>query len=183
MKRFYARLLMLATAVILSACAGLLGPREVEFSQDKLQQSLARHFPLNKRYLALFDIDVSNPTLTLQPQSNRILTTMDASIAPPFAKNAWKGRFAISGGLRFDPARNAIVLTDPRMESIELDGVDAAVSRQVSKLGRVLAEEILNGATLYALQPNDLRYAGSRFVPGNIVVKSNSLLVALEPVK
>lgn len=183
MKRFYASLLMLAATMVLTACAGLLGPRDIEFPLSKLQQSLQRHFPLNNRYMALFDIDVSNPTLALQPQNNRVLTTMDAAIAPPFMKNAWKGRFAISGSLQFDAAKNAIVLTDPRMEKIELEGVDAAVSRQVSKLGRLLAEEILNGATLYALQPNDLRYAGTRFVPGNIVVKSNSLLVTLEPVK
>jgi hypothetical protein len=183
MKRFYARMPMLATAFILTACAGLLGPREVELPLYKLQQSLDRHFPLNNRYLALLDIDVSHPRLALQPHSNRVLTTMDATIAPPFMKNAWKGRFAISGGLQFDPARNAIVLTDPRMENVELEGVDASVSRQVSKLGGLLAEEILNGVPLYTLQPNDLQYGGVRRIPGNIVVRQNSLVITLEPVK
>lgn len=108
---------------------------------------------------------------------------MDASIAPPFAKNAWEGCFAISGGLRFDPARNAIVLTDPRMENIELGGIDAGVSRQLAKLGRVLAEEILNDTVLYPLPPNDLQCAGTRFVPGDIVAKQNSLVITLEPVE
>lgn len=183
MKRFYARMLMLLAAITLSACAGLLGPREIEFPLYKLQQSLDRNFPLNNRYLALLDIQVSNPRLALQPDSNRVLTTMDAVIAPPFMKNAWKGRFAISGGLQFDPAKNAIVLTDPRMENIELDGVDAGVSRQVSKLGGLLAEGILNGVPLYTLQPNDLQYAGTRRVPTNIVVRRNSLVITLESVK
>lgn len=183
MKRFYARLLILLSILVMTACAGLLGPRTVEFPLDKLQQSLERHFPLNNRYLGLFDINVSNPRLVLQPQNNRVLATMDAAIAPPFMKNPWKGRFAISGSLRFDAARNAIVLADPRMEDIALDAVDASVSRQVSKLGDLLAEKILNGIALYTLQPDDLRYAGTRFIPGNIAVRSNSLAITLEPVK
>ena len=183
MKRFHARILMLATAIFVTACAGLLAPHEVEFPLYKLQQSMDRHFSPNNRnrYLALFEINVSNPKLVLQPQSNRVLTTMEVTIAPPLMKNAWKGRFAISGGLQFDAARNAIVLTDPRMENIALEGVDAAASRQVAKLGGLLAEEILNGIALHTLQPGDLRYAGVRFIPGNIIVKQNSLVITLVP--
>jgi hypothetical protein len=183
MKRFYTGIFLLATAIVLTACVGLLAPREIEFPLYKLQQSMDRHFSLNSRHrtLTLLDINVSNPKLALQPQSNRVLTMMDATIAPPFMKNAWKGRFAISGGLQFDPARNAIVLVDPKMEDIVLEGVDAAVSRQVTKLGGLLAEEILNGMALYTLQSDDLQYAGTRYLPVNIVVKQNSLVITLVP--
>lgn len=183
MKRFYTGILLLATAIFVTACAGLLAPREIEFPLYKLQQSMDRHFALNSghRVLALFDINVSNPKLALQPQGNRVLTMMDATIAPPFMKNAWKGRFAISGGLQFDPARNAIVLVDPKMEDIALEGVDPAVGRQVTKLGGLLAEELLNRMALYTLQSDDLRYAGTRYIPDNIIVKQNSLVITLVP--
>lgn len=183
MKSALTRILIVLAAVWLSACASLLGPRDVEFPLAKLQASLNHKFPFNNRYLALFDVNVSNPKLALQPESNRVLTTMDASIAPPFMKNAWQGSFTISGALQYDPAKNAIVLTDPRMEKMEMAGIDPGYSRQVAKLGGLLAEEILNGVTLYTLPPEQLRYAGTRFLPSKITASSESLVVTFEPVK
>ena len=183
MKSALPRVLVALAAFWLSACASLLGPRDVEFPLAKLQASLDNKFPFNNRYLALFDVNVSNPKLALQPDSNRVLTTMDASIAPPFMKGAWQGRFTISGALQFDAAKNAIVLTDPRMEKMDMAGIDSGYSRQMAKLGGLLAEEILNGITLYTLQPEQLRYAGTRFMPSRITARSDSLVVTFEPVK
>lgn len=183
MKSALTRILIVLAAVWLNACASLLGPRDVEFPLAKLQASLNHKFPFNNRYLALFDVNVSNPKLALQPESNRVLTTMDASIAPPFMKNAWQGSFTISGALQYDAAKNAIVLTDPRMEKMEMAGIDPGYSRQIAKLGGLLAEELLNGVTLYTLPPEQLRYAGTRFVPSKITASSESLVVTFEPVK
>lgn len=183
MKSAVTRVLIVLAAFWLSACASLLGPREVEFPLAKLQESLNNKFPFNNRYLALFDVNVSNPKLALQPESNRVLTTMDASIAPPFMKNAWQGSFTISGALQFDAAKNAIVLTDPRMEKMAMAGIDPGYSRQVAKIGGLLAEELLNGVTLYTLPPEPLRYAGARFMPSKITARSESLVVTFEPVK
>ena len=183
MKSGITRVLIALAALWLSACASLLGPRDVEFPLAKLQASLNNKFPFNNRYLALFDVNVSNPKLALQPESNRVVTTMDASIAPPFMKSAWQGSFTISGALQYDAARNAIVLADPRMEKMEMAGIDPGYSRQMAKLGGLLAEELLNGATLYSLQPEQLRYAGTSFMPSKITARSDSLVVTFEPVK
>lgn len=183
MKPAVTRILIVLAAVWLSACASLLGPRDVEFPLAKLQASLSSKFPFNNRYLALFDVNVSNPKLALQPDTNRILTMMDASIAPPFMRSAWQGSFTISSALQYDPARNAIVLVDPRMEQIEMAGIDPDYSRQIAKLGGLLAEEILNGATLYTVPPEQLRYAGVSFLPSKITARSDSLVVTFDPVK
>ncbi|OGG44184.1 MAG: DUF1439 domain-containing protein [Candidatus Handelsmanbacteria bacterium RIFCSPLOWO2_12_FULL_64_10] len=183
MKPALTRILIVLAALSLSACASLLGPRDVEFPLAKLQASLNNKFPFNNRYLALFDVNVSKPKLALQPDTNRVVTTMDASIAPPFMKSTWQGSFTISSALQFDAARNAIVLVDPRMEKMEMAGIDPGYSRQIAKLGGLLAEEILNGATLYTVPPEQLRYAGVSFLPSKISARSDSLVVTFDPVK
>ena len=183
MKPALTRILIVLAALSLSACASLLGPRDVEFPLAKLQASLNNKFPFNNRYLALFDVNVSKPKLALQPDTNRVVTTMDASIAPPFMQSAWQGSFTISSALQFDAARNAIVLVDPRMEKMEMAGIDPGYSRQIAKLGGLLAEEILNGATLYTVPPEQLRYAGVSFLPSKISARSDSLVVTFDPVK
>ncbi|MBI1891693.1 MAG: DUF1439 domain-containing protein [Burkholderiales bacterium] len=172
-----------AAAFLLSACAGLLGPREVEIPLSALQASLERRFPLNNRFLEIFDIRVTSPRLALQPDTGRVTTTLDAAIAPPFLRNAWRGKLVFSGVLSIDPARRAVVLFDPRVENVDFDGVDPAYSRQVTRIGSLLAEQIIRDIPLYTFQPENFRYAGVNFLPTKINTKPNALVVTFEPAK
>lgn len=176
-------LILAAIVMLLTACASLLGPREVELPVAKLQDALNRKFPFNSRYLELLAINVSNPRLTLQPETNRVMTTLDATIAPLFLKNSWKGSVTVSGTLALDSARSAVVLTEPRMENFMVDGVDAAYTNQVARIGGLLAEQVFRNATLYTFDADSFRYGGSRFMPTKITTKSNALVVTFEPVK
>jgi hypothetical protein len=181
--RLLVRLLLLSLTLLLGSCAALLGPRDVELPLWQLQESLNRKFPFNSRYLELFDIYVSNPRLALQPETNRIVTTIDASVAPPFLNKAWKGSFTLSGVLALDPARRAVVLADPRMEQFFLDGLDPAYSRQVTRIGALLAEQILRDVPLYTFSDQEFRYGGTTFLPSKITTRPGSLVVTFEPAK
>lgn len=176
-------LLAIAMTFLLTSCAGLLGPREVELPLYKLQEAMDRKFPFNNRYLEIFDISVSHPRLALQPDTNRVMTSLDAVIAPAFLNKAWNGSLALSGVLRFDPTRNAIILAEPRVDKFVLDGVDARYTNQFAKIGGLLAEQVLKDTPLYTFQPEDFRYAGTLFMPTKITTTANSLMVTFEPVK
>lgn len=183
MKSIFSALMMAAVAVLLASCAGLIGSREVELPLTTLQDALNRKFPFNSRYLEIFDIQLSNPRMTLQPDTNRVVTTLDASIAPPFLNKSWKGSFAMSGMLALDPARSAIVLAEPRMDRFAIDGVDAAYTNQIARIGGLLAEQIFRNVPLYTFDADQFRYAGVRFMPSKITTKSNGLVVTFEPAK
>ncbi len=183
MKSRLAILLSVAAALLLSACAGFMGPREVNLPLHTLQESMNRKFPFNNRYLDLLNVNVSNPRLALQPETNRLMTSMDALIAPPFLQRSWKGSFTLSGGLRFDAGRNAIMLTDPRVEGIAVEGLDPLYSRQIATVAGLIAEELLRDMPLYTFRPDQLRYAGTNFIPTGINTRSNSLVVTFEPVR
>jgi hypothetical protein len=176
-------LLLSCAAWLLAACATLMGPREVEIPVARLQEAIAGKFPFNNRYLELLDIYVTNPKVSLQPETNRIVTSMDTSIAPQFLNRSWQGNLAVSGNLKFDPARNALVLADPRVEQFAVDGLDGAYANQIRKVGSLLAEQLLKDAPLYTFKPEDLRYGGTYFTLSKITTKPNSLVVTFEPTK
>jgi hypothetical protein len=176
-------LLPLAATLLLTSCAAMLGPRDVELPLSQLQESLNRKFPFNSRFFELFDIYVSNPRLAIQPETNRIITSMDASVAPPFLQRAWKGSFTLSGMLALDPARRAVVLADPRLEDFALDGLDPAYSRRVTQIGALLAEQLLRDLPLYTFGEKDFRYAGTRFLPTRITARPGGLVVTFEPAR
>lgn len=178
------RILIFTLAVfLLASCASLIGERHIDIPLATLQQALSNRFPFNNRYLELFDITVSNPRVALQPDTQRIITSMDTSIAPPFLNRVWTGSFAVSGILRFDSSRNALVLGEPRMEKFQVDGLDARYTSQLTKVSGLLVEQLLKETPLYTFRQEDLQYAGTSFMVSKITTKADGLMVTFEPVK
>ncbi|HJV07980.1 MAG TPA: DUF1439 domain-containing protein [Chromobacteriaceae bacterium] len=183
MKRRFAPWLWLTMLLMVASCASLVGQRDVEIPLAKLQDAIANRFPFNNRYLELLDVRVTNPRVSLQPNTNRILTSMDTSIAPPFSKQSWTGSLAISGQLRVDPSRNALVLAEPRVENFAVNGLDSPFANKIVRVGALVAEQLLADMPLYTFQPNDFRYGGTNFFPTKITTKPNGLVVTFEPAR
>ena len=183
MKFRLAHLIWIAALLLLASCASLLGPHEVEIPLARLQQTIATRFPFNNRYLELLDVRVTNPRVALQPETNRIVTSMDTSIAPPFTDKSWNGSLSISGQLQVDPSRNALVLVDPRVENLAIAGLDSPYARQIARIAGLLGEQLLKDLPLYTFQPSDFHYGGTNFFPVRITAKATGLVVTFEPAR
>lgn len=171
---------MLAGATLLSSCASVLGPRQVELPLHKLQSSLDKRFPINERLLDIFDVQLTRPQLSLVPDQDRVALAVDASVAPPFAR-AWAGNVAFSGRLYIDPGRAAVMMAEPRVDRLQLGNPDA--ERQLTRVANTLIDTVARDMPVYAFDQSDLRYAGVQFVPTRIQTTRTGLLVTLEPAK
>lgn len=168
-------------AGMLAACAGLSGPRDIEVPLQKLQSGLDRRFPLNNRALDLFDVQLTRPQLTMMGESGRIGLALDASVAPPLLRKQFRGSLALSGRLYLDPARNAVMVAEPRVERFVIDGVDERAQRQLAKVASTLMDSVMADVPLYHFRPEELRYGGVQFVPTRIVTTGRGLLVSVAP--
>lgn len=172
---------LLLAGSLLASCAGMLGPRQIALPLSKLQAGMDRRFPLNNRVLELFDVQLTRPQLALQPDTERIALTMDASVAPPFLPQPWTGSMEMSGRLYVDAARGALFMGEPRVDRFVIDGIDPSRQRQMTKVANVLVDQLIRDMPVYRFRPEDLRYAGVQFVPTRIATTSNALVVTLEP--
>ncbi|MBC7501398.1 MAG: DUF1439 domain-containing protein [Herminiimonas sp.] len=172
-----------AFALLLISCATLLVPKEVVLPLTKLQATLDRKFPFKQRYFEVFDITAANPRLALQAETGRIVATIDAALAPSFMSESWRGTFTLSGMLTIDPVRRAVLMADPRLERIAIDGVEQGADRPIAKVGRLFAERMIKDMPLYTFSPDEFSYAGMRFNPVKIVTRSDALVVTFEPAR
>jgi hypothetical protein len=168
---------------LLSGCASLLTPQEIEIPLSRLQQSLQKKFPYTERYFSLLDVTLSNPVVSPQPAADRMLIALDAQVLPPLIKTPWQGELLVSGSLRIDPARRVVLLTEPRLENIKLDAVTGNYTSRVARLGKQLAEDLIGETVLYTFAPDAFVVAGKRFVPTGITTRKDSLVVSFEPAK
>lgn len=171
---------VLVGASLLSSCASVLGPRQVEVPLHKLQAGLDKRFPINERLLELFDVQLTHPQLSLQPEQDRVALGVNASVAPPFAR-AWAGSIAFSGRLYVDPGRAAVMMAEPRVDRLQLGNREA--ERQLTRVANTLIDTVARDMPVYTFDQNDLRYAGMQFVPTRIQTTRTGLLVTLEPAK
>ena len=178
------RLLIFLAAVLLAACAALIGPRDVEVPQARLQDSLERRFPFSQRYLGLFDVSAVNPRVALLPEQNRISAAMDLSVRPVIGMGGgMSGSLTVSGVPRVDTARGLLVLGDPRVDDLNIDGLGRGVGSQLAGIASFLAQALLSDLPVYTFEPGTLRYAGVSFTPVKIVTRSDGVVVTFAPVK
>lgn len=171
----------LITVIGLSACASLVGPRDVRIPLSKLQAGVERRFPLQNKAMELLDVRLSNPQLSLQPDSERVGLRLDLSVAPPFIKQSWRGSMAVSGRLSLDVGRGAVFLVEPRLDQVQIDGVDGGRQQQFGALANVLLKQSMHDVPVYHFRLEDLRYGGVQFVPTAIRTTADAIVIHVEP--
>ena len=183
------RIAVVLASGLLSACASLIGPRQIEIPLSKLQAGVERLFPVDNRVLDLFDIRLSRPRLTLQAGTDRVALDIDADVAPPFTRQSWRASLALSGRLSVDPARGAVLISAPRVERFAIDGVDgvdgvdSARQRQFGKVANAVMNKVIKDVPVYSFRMEELRYAGVQFVPTRITSTADALVVTVEPLR
>ncbi|MFL6660009.1 MAG: DUF1439 domain-containing protein [Massilia sp.] len=184
MKKLIRYCLSLAlVGTLLSGCASLIGPRDIELPLSKLQSGIDRRFPLHNKALELLDIELSRPLVSMLPENGRIALTMEALVAPSFSHQSWHGSLVLSGRLYLDVERGLVLMGEPHVDQFQVDGVDEARQRQFSKVANVLMKKVVADVPLYHFRMEDLHYGGVQFVPTRITTNAAGLLVSVEPAR
>ena len=169
-------------ALVLLGCTGL-GPHTVELSQARLQELVARHFPVDKRLLDVIDLTLDSPRIGLQPEANRISVELALRAGGgSVIQSRLSGSLLVSEGLRFEASDNTIRLVDVQVERFVIDGLPASWQRQLDRVGKPLARGLLEDQVLYALRPKDVAaLEGRGLKPGDLRVTANGLEITLLP--
>lgn len=182
LKRYFSlSLWLLVLAGVLSACAGLIGPRDVEVRQEKLQQNLDRKFPMHHRVLGIFDVELSRPQLAILADNNRVALTFDLNVTPLLARQSWRGSMAVSGRLNVDPVRNTVYIADTHVDRFALDNMDAGRQTQLASVANLLSDTLVKNVAVHTFKPEDLRYAGVQFELTAIDTRPGALVARLRP--
>lgn len=190
MHRAFQTTLLAAFLALLTACATLPPPpKTISVSEARLAQMISSQFPFNSEMLEVLDVVVSAPRITLDPERNRINTSLDINVAGNsllglFTDKRYKGALDMSYGLRFEPKDATVRLTDVRVHRLDIDGTPSSMRRPIEKLGAPLAQKLLKDYVLYKVRSEDLQAAkGWGYKPGAFRVEPAGLSLTLDPVE
>ena len=168
-------------ALFIAGCATMMGDRTVNVTGDQIAKKLNEKLALPISLLKVFDVNLSNSLVTFDKTTGRMTTIMDTKLTSQLLDKSLAGKLGISGKLRFDAATSTVVLDEPKIESLNLDGAGGKYNELFKALTKTVGGEMLNGLTLYTVKPEDLKFGGTSYSPKDMVVTDNGLQLTLTP--
>jgi hypothetical protein len=167
----------------LSGCATMMGDRTVNVTGDQIAQKLNEKLALPIQIAKIFNMNLSNSVVNFDKTTGRMTTTMDTKLSSELFEKTLNGKLGISGKMRFDAATQSVVLDEPKIENLDLDGVGGDFSKIFNAMAKTVGGEMLTGLTLYKVKPEDLKFGGTTYAPKDMVVTDNGLQLTLSPAK
>jgi hypothetical protein len=154
-------------------------PDHYTFSQQQVQDAIARKFPLQRTASQIFDVVLSDPVAGFSPDRNRVTVRLNVRLSTPFMPNPVNGVFTLSSQLAYDPAGNAVILMSPTVDSSQVGGDAAQYAQQINAAGAALATQLLDRYPIYTFKPEQLQFAGVNYEPGTITILTNGIRVQI----
>jgi hypothetical protein len=172
---------------VLSGCAlPAPGSRTLEISEARLVERIAVQFPVQRRFMEVFELSLNTPRVRLVPEENRLGTELDyvlGTVGRPSSR-AVRGKLALSYGLRIDAQDQTVRLHEVRVENFDVPGLPPPIGQHASRMGGILAEDLLRDFVVYRIRPEDLKATGRwRYQPGPLTVVPGGLQLRLDPVQ
>lgn len=174
-------LLSALLVLMLVGCVSMLGDRTVNVTGDQLAEKLNEKLAVPISLMKIFDVNLSNALVTFDQETGRMKTVMDTKLSSQLFDESVAGHIGISGKLRFDVAKQSIVLDAPKIENLSFDGTDDKFNQVLNALAAEVGGDLLNGMTLYKVKPEDLQFAGTQYSPKDMIVTDHGLQLTLSP--
>lgn len=154
-------------------------PSHYTFALAQIQDAVARQFPYRRQLAALAEVTLSNPLVRLLPQQNQLAIDFDGTLVNPFTPTPLKGQFSLQSALLYLREQRAVVLDAPQVARVEFSGMDPSLAADLGPTIGQLAAQWLDRYPVYRFKPEQLKFAGVEYEPGQIQVTSRGVKVEI----
>lgn len=178
-------LTIVVLVVVGSGICGFLMLREerlvIELTQQQIQEKLDERFPMDKLYLQLLSLTLSDPKVELAEGSDRITFGLNAvvNIRIHDQSKPLSGRVIVTTGLRYEPSECFFYLDEPVVDKVEIEGLPIKHVDLVNRLARMIAQDRINRTRVYKLDKPNMKQAITRAVLQGLVVKDGKMIITL----
>lgn len=147
---------LLLGALIVSGCAGLLGPRTVVVSDAELSRRLAARFPIERRWLEIFDLQLNNPRVSSDAKTGRLRVEVDLRLGQRLTGRSLEARLLLFAKPRYEASDHSIRITDVSIDAVRIDGdAESMLGRGAAWPLRLIAQA-LDDSTIHQLNADQL---------------------------
>ncbi len=174
-----ARCLTLIFPILMMFGCASFSDHTVYVSEQQIQSKLNEKLVIPISLLKVFDLNLSNANVKLDPATGRMHTQFDTQLVNELTGKKMAGKLALSGVLNLDKKANAVILNEATVDDFTIDGIESKYSGAMIGLVKMLGSQFLNGLSLYSVNAEALKKGNTQYYPKNIAVTERGLVVTL----
>lgn len=153
---------------------------EIRLTEAQLLEQIDRKLPFTKSYLAVFDISLENPRITMPEDGKRVLAGLDiiADVRIGAGKQI-KGSADVSAGIRYAAEAGEFYLVDPNIEHLETQDIPLLYSTKADDAIRKTLAAFFRSQPVYTLKDSDAKQKSAKMVLQDVMVEEGVLVLTL----
>ncbi len=152
---------------------------EVKITEDEINSTLEEQLPITETYLKILVLTLESASVQLTEGSDRMLVSLNASIALKgnVTESSFSGAINVSTGIGYNPDSGEVFLVDPVVESLHIDNFPEQDLEFLTASVNILVGELLDGFTIYVLQPEDVPTAIASLLLNDVRIEDGYLVL------
>src|SRR5579859_5524497 len=155
----------------------------IELDQFEIQKALETSFPVEKTYLHLIKVDLSEPVVNLPETSDRIGFSVKIGVGLPGFGKPLRGTAEVSSRIRYDAPRGAFFADDLKVERLTVERHPEGYLERTQGAVTWILRGVLDHKPVYTLRPQDAGHAFAKLVLKDVRVKKSKLRLTLGVVR
>lgn len=153
----------------------------VRLTEGQIREKLEERLPLNKSYLFIVRVTLSNPRVELENGTRRVNAGLDVLFNVTINDNPKPigGTVDVSAGVRYVPEKGQFFLVNPVIESLKVQGVAEKHTDKVNKALTLALAEYYESHPIYTLSATDSKQVAARMILKSVIVENEELVVTL----
>lgn len=162
----------------------------LRITPEEIERTLVETFPMERRYLLLFDVSVTDPLVELTEGSDRVGLGARIDLAPidyrlGFKEKIHEGtldvesRIELNAKIRYAPETGEFFLDESEIEQLSLEGFPDAFREGAEPFLVKVLDAGLRTRPVYTLRATDTRKALSKLVLRWVGVENGDLVIVL----
>ncbi|WP_240756019.1 twin-arginine translocation signal domain-containing protein [Pandoraea sp. XY-2] len=97
---------------------------EYTMTRQDIEAAVGKRFPTTLNYGQLLSVELTHPKIGFNPQANRVITQIDAQLQNVLLQGQpLAGVLSLSSALKYDPVKRAVLLDNPNVERVNVNGM------------------------------------------------------------
>lgn len=142
--------------MLLGGCAALTGPRSIVIGDAELSRRLAERFPIDRRWLELFDVRMSNPQVRTSAETGRLSIDLDLGFGGRLIDRRFAARLRLQARPRFDESDHSLRIAAVEVDALQLGADGESLLGRAGRLPAQLLAQALEDATIYRLNAEQI---------------------------
>lgn len=151
--------------------------KDIRFSRDELQQTIASYMPYSQQQ-SILQLTISQPDLSLIASEQRLQIRAHLQVGTVIGGNG-QGWVTLDGKLRYRSNDYSFYVDDLRILDLDIDGLPPEFKPQVMRFTQELISPLMAEQPVYTLQENSMHESLAKMMLRSITIQDNYVVAKL----